>query len=325
MKHLTKEQRYTISVMKSEGYKKKQIAKAIGKDKSTVTRELLRNSDGRNSEYRHDLAQRKSDSRHESKPKKLRFTEQVKQHVDKWLLEDYSPEQITGRAKLDGLDCVSHERIYQYVWKDKKDKGTLYLHLRRKGRKYRKRGSAKDSRGIIKNRVDISQRPAIVDDKMRIGDLEIDTVIGKNHKGALLTVTDRVSSFLWMAKLNGKNAQELALKTIEILSPLKEICHTITGDNGKEFAEHQTIAKGLLIDFFFAAPYHSWERGANENTNGLIRQYFPKGSSFENITKKDIQNVQYKLNTRPRKKLGFLSPIEFLSLYLTNQKVAFIT
>ena len=325
MKHLTVEQRHTISVMKQKGYTQKQISETLGKDKSTVSRELQRNCDKRSGEYRHDLAQRKCEQRHYSKAKKLRFTEHVRKYVDTWLEEDYSPEQIAGRAKLDGVDCVSHERIYKYVWADKKAKGSLFVHLRRKGRKYRKRGAAKDSRGIIKDRVDISQRPVIVDEKTRIGDLEIDTVIGKNHQGAILTINDRVSSFLWMAKLNSKNAEELAEKVVEILSPQAHWMHTITGDNGKEFAEHKKIAENISIDFYFAKPYHSWERGANENTNGLIRQYFPKGSSFEKITNKDIQYVQHKLNNRPRKKLGFLSPIEFLSLNLSNQKVAFIT
>lgn len=325
MKHITVEQRYTISVMKEQDYKQKQIAEAIGKDKSTVSREFQRNCDGRNGEYRYELAQRKCGQRHQAKPKKLRFTEQVKAYVDTWLLEDYSPEQIAGRAKLDGVDCVSHERIYQYVWQDKKDKGCLFVHLRRKGRKYRKRGAAKDSRGIIIGRVDISQRPEIVDEKVRLGDLEIDTVIGKNHKGAILTINDRVSSFLWMDKLNSKNAEELAMKAVEILKPQAHWLHTITGDNGKEFAEHKKIAAGINVGFYFAKPYHSWERGANENANGLIRQYFPKGSSFETITNHQIQYVQYKLNNRPRKKLGYLSPIEFLSLNSPNQKVAFVT
>lgn len=325
MKHLTVEQRYTISVMIQQGYKQKEIAKAIKKDKSVISREIKRNCDKRSGEYRHDLAQRKCEQRHHSKSKKLRFTEQVKTYVDTLLKQDYSPEQIAGRAKLDNIDCVSHERIYQYVWQDKKANGDLYTHLRRKGRKYRKRGTSKDSRGIIKDRVDISQRPAIVDEKTRIGDLEIDTIIGKNHQGAILTINDRVSNFLWMAKLNSKNAEELAEKVVEILSPQAHWIHTITGDNGKEFAEHKKIAENINIDFYFAKPYHSWERGANENTNGLIRQYFPKGSSFEMITNKDIQYVQHKLNNRPRKKLGFLSPSEFLLLNLSNQKVAFIT
>lgn len=325
MKQLTVEQRYTISVMRSSGQKQKQIAEMIGKDKSTISREIKRNCDGRSGEYRHQLAQRKCAQRHQSKPKKIRFTEQVKAHVDTWLMEDYSPEQIAGRAKLHYVDCVSAERIYQYVWQDKKDKGQLFNHLRRKGRKYRKRGAAKDTRGIIKDRIDISQRPAIVDEKVRFGDLEIDTVIGKNHQGAILTINDRASNYLWMAKLNGKNADELAVKAIEILQPQVNWLHTITGDNGKEFAEHKKIAERINIDFYFARPYHSWERGANENTNGLIRQYFPKGSSFETVTNKDIDDVQLKLNNRPRKKLGFLSPIEFLSLNLPKQKIAFIT
>lgn len=155
MKHLTVEQRYTISVMIQQGYKQKEIAKAIEKDKSVISREIKRNCDKRIGEYRHDLAQRKCEQRHHSKSKKLRFTEQIKTYVDTLLKQYYSPEQIYGRAKLDNIDCVSPERIYQYVWQDKKANGDLYTHLRRKGRKYRKRGAAKDSRGIIKERVDI--------------------------------------------------------------------------------------------------------------------------------------------------------------------------
>ena len=158
-----------------------------------------------------------------------------------------------------------------------------------------------------------------------IGDFEIDTVIGQNHKGALLTINERVSSMVWIAKLNGKNAEELAQKTIEVLTPFKQWAYTITADNGKEFADHKTISQTLALDFYFAKPYHYWEHGANENTNGLIRQYFTKRSSFENITNQDVERVQNILNNRPRKKLGFLSPIEFLSLSLANQKIAFVT
>lgn len=325
MKHLTRAQRYTISEMKSKGYKQKDISDVIGKDESVVSRELKRNCDKRSGEYKSDLAQRKYEQRQKNKPKKILFTQEVKQLVDKWITEDYSPEQIAGRAKIEGKLCVSHERIYQYVWQDKKDAGLLYKHLRRKGRKYRKRGAAKDSRGCIKNRTDISLRPDIVEQKVRLGDLEIDTVIGQNHKGAILTINDRVSSFVWIEKLQGKDAKELAIKTVEKLVPCNNWIHTITADNGKEFAEHLDIASDLNIDFFFAKPYHSWERGANENTNGLIRQYFPKGTSFNNITNQQIQYVQHKLNNRPRKKLKFLSPNEFLLLNLQNQKVAFVT
>jgi len=325
MKHLTVGQRYEIWAMMQQGLKQKEIALAIGKDKSVVSRELKRNCDNRNREYRADLAQRKYESRQKNKPKHIRFTEEVKQYVEECLAKDFSPEQISGRAVVEGRECVSHERIYQYVWKDKKAGGDLYTHLRHKGRRYRKRGNAKDSRGIIKDRVDISQRPEIVDQKQRLGDLEIDTMIGQNHKGALLTINDRVSSYVIIEKLNGKDAKELALKVIERLSSYKKRIHTITSDNGKEFAEHKMISSELKVDFFFAKPYHSWERGANENTNGLIRQYFPKKTSFENLSDQDIKRVEDILNNRPRKKLNFLTPNEFLLRNLSNKKVAFVT
>lgn len=173
--------------------------------------------------------------------------------------------------------------------------------------------------------MDISQRPEIVDRKERLGDLEIDTMIGQNHKGALLTINDRVSNKVMIEKLNSKDAKELAGKVIERLSAYQEKVHTITSDNGKEFAEHKMISSELKVDFFFAKPYHSWERGANENINGLIRQYFPKKTSFENIYDDDVKRVEEILNNRPRKKLNFLTPNEFLLLNLLDTKVAFIT
>lgn len=329
MTHLTREQRYTISVMNEQRFKQKDIALIIGKDKSVISRELSRNCDNRSGKYEADLAQRKYENRLKTKPKKKRFTDEVKLFVDELLIEDYSPEQISGSAKLKSKICVSTERIYQYVWQDKKQGGTLYKHLRRKGRKYRKRGNDKDTRGIIKNRIGIEQRPLIVDEKKRFGDLEIDTVIGKNHKGAILTINDRLTGLVWIKKLDGKEAEPLAKAAIDELYPIKDLLHTITADNGKEFALHETIKQNLEIDLYFARPYHSWERGANENTNGLIRQYFPKGSSFENITNQQIKYVQHKLNNRPRKKLGFFSPNEYFLInfanIINNKKVAFVT
>ncbi|MEZ4907266.1 MAG: IS30 family transposase [Saprospiraceae bacterium] len=328
-KHLTLEQRYTISVMIQNKYSQTDIAKTIGKHKSMVCRELKRNSDKRNGEYKADLAQKKYTKRLKEKPKKHKFTKSVKFYVIDKLRQDYSPEQIVGRAKVENIHCVSHETIYKFIWDDKKQGGNLYKHLRHNGRKYRKRGASKDKRGIIPNRTDISLRPKIVDEKNRFGDFEIDTVIGKNHKGALLTMNDRVSSLVFIRKLVSKDAIPVSSQTIETLNPFKNLLHTITADNGKEFSDHQTISQNLNIQFFFARPYHSWERGANENTNGLIRQYFPKGSSFENITDNDVISVQNILNNRPRKKLGFLTPIEFFNRNFANDiflsNVAFVT
>ena len=157
-----------------------------------------------------------------------------------------------------------------------------------------------------------------IQSRKRFGDLEIDTVIGSNHKGALVTINDRLTSKVWIRKLSGKDAAPLALKIIEALQPIKDLIHTITADNGKEFAKHQEIADKLEISFYFCKPFHSWERGANENMNGLIRQYIPKGTDFSGITDEFVAWVEEKLNNRPRKRLGYLTPNEKFNLLLTN-------
>lgn len=316
MKHITEVQRYEISAYLKSGKSKVFIARQLKIDKSSISREIARNSDKRNGKYNPNLAHRKATKRNETKHKAVHFTSHMKE-IAKELLEkeQYSPEQIVGHCRRLNIPMVSHESLYQWIWSDKKKDGNLHLQLRRQGRRYRKRGNAKDTRGIIKNRVDISMRPSIVDQKTRFGDLEFDTVIGKNHKGALLTMNDRATGLVFIGKLAGKEANPLTEKAIEILLPYKDLIYTATADNGKEFAFHQRIAEALEIDVFFARPYHSWERGANENTNGLIRQYFPKGTDFETITEQQIQDVEIKLNNRPRKRFEYMTPNEmFLKL-----------
>ena len=325
MSHLNYEQRYAISVMLKSKYRQKQIAEAIDKDKSVVSREIARNCDKRNGNYDADLAERKYEKRRDSKPKKVYFTAEIQEMVEDKLAKKYSPEQIVGVAKKQGVACVSHERIYQHIWKDKRKKGNLYDHLRTKGKRYRKRGAAKDSRGIIPDRVDISQRPKVVDDRERAGDLEIDTIIGKNHQGAIVTVNDRASGLLKMKKFAGQRAQQLAMATIELLEDMKPFLNTITADNGREFAAHQTISKALEIDFYFARPYHSWERRANENLNGLIRQYIPKQTDFSTITDEYIKFVENELNNRPRKRHDFQTPNQIFNQLTNHQEVAFVT
>lgn len=322
MKHLTVEQRYTISVLKEQGASQKEIAKMIKKDKSVVSRELSRNCDQRSGTYNYELAQRKYRQRIEQKPQHIRFTQEVKAYVEKNLREDLSPEQIVGIAIKEEKLCVSHECIYQHIWADKKQGGKLYEHLRTQGKRYRKRGSKKDRRGIIPNRVDIDQRPSVVEEKKRFGDFEIDTVIGKNHKGALVTVNDRKTGLVKIKKVVSKEAEVVAKAAIETMTPYKKLLHTITADNGKEFSMHEKISQQLEINFYFAKPYHSWERGANENTNGLIRQYFPKQTDFASITDEQVQWVEDKLNNRPRKRLNFLTPNQ---IFKQIEKVAFTT
>ena len=324
-KHITEKQRYAISKMLQVPMSKKDIAEAIGVDRSNIYREIKRNCDSRSGKYNPDLAQRKADKRKVEKKRKEVFTQAMKKRVKKLLRKDLSPEQIVGRSQVENIAMVSHETIYCWIWQDKRQGGDLHKSLRRQGRKYSKRGSKNAGRGFIPNRVEIDQRPSIVEQKERFGDLEIDTIIGKNHKGAILTINDRATSRVWIRKLSGKEAIPVAKIAVWALRKVKNLIHTITADNGKEFAKHEEIAQKLEIKFYFCKPYHSWERGANENTNGLIRQYIPKGKDFSEVTNKQIKWIENKLNNRPRKRLGYLTPNEKFKQIINMNSVAFGT
>ena len=324
MAHLSSEQRYTIAQMKNKAYSRKEICLVIGKDKSVLSRELVRNSDARNGEYKAELAHKKYRQRQTRKPKKQYFTVKIRQAVEAGLQAYLSPEQIVGLAKRENRVCVSVERIYQYIWSDKKKGGNWHTYLRSKGKKYRSRGLSKDKRGQILGRVSIEKRPDLVEKRERFGDLEIDTIIGKNHQGAIVTINDRATGYLKMKKLVSKEAEALKEVSIALLAEWKPFLHTITADNGKEFSAHQEISKALEIDFFFAHPYHSWERGSNENLNGLIRQFIPKKTDFSQISDEYIQQVEDILNNRPRKRLDYQTPKEKLNKIIQNN-VAFVT
>lgn len=326
MSHLTQEQRYTIAVLKKEKRSQTYISKEIGVHKSTVSRELKRNKDGRSGEYKADLATKKCKERHTIKAKKVRLSQVVKDYISECLQQHWSPQQMVGRAKRDSQECVSTERIYQHLWADKKAGGSLYKHLRNQGKRYRKRGSTKDKRGCIVGRVGIEKRPEIVAQKERMGDLEIDLVIGEHHQKALLTINDRLTNKAIIRRVESKEASEIEKVLVQALTTWKWV-QTITSDNGKEFANHVKIAETLKVKYYFANPYCSWERGANENMNGLIRQYFPKKSSFLNITHEEIQKVEDEINNRPRKKFGYATPNEVHLQTINNngQKVAFMT
>lgn len=320
MSHITQVQRYAIAVLKKEGFKQIEIAGRIGKDKSVVSRELRRNSDLRNGEYRADLANRKAEKRKEEKPKQIYFTENIRIYVEGKLQAYLSPEQIVGECKLLNIKCVSVERIYQHIWKDKSQSGDLHKYLRNRGRRYKKRGNEKDSRGILKDRKDIDLRPKIVEERSRFGDLELDTIVGKDHQGGLVSINDRMTGLIKIRKITAKDALQVEEKIVESLNEWIPLLHTLTSDNGKEFANHNSISQTLKIDFYFAKPHHPWERGSNENCNRLVRQFYPKGTDFTNISDENVQNVENIINNRPRKRHGFLSPVQIF-----NQKVAFIT
>lgn len=312
MEHLDQLQRYQISAYLKAGRSYGYIAKALEVSKSTISREIRRNQTG--AVYDPYKAQQLASERLCIKHAHRKYGENTWEEVGDMLRMDYSPEQVCGRLKLEGRPAPSAETIYKHVWATKSSGSDLYTHLRRKNRKYQKRGCTYDSRGTIANRRDISERPAVVETRSRFGDLEIDTVIGKDKKGALLTINDRATGLSWIRKLEGKNSEQLATVAIKALRPLKKrgLLHTITSDNGREFAKHEKIAKKLKVDFFFARPYCSNDRASNENMNGLIRQYVPKGTSMEKLTDEDVRGIERKLNTRPRKRFDYKTPEEYL-------------
>jgi transposase, IS30 family len=303
---LTREQRYQIYALMKAGHNQSQIAAIVGCHKSTIFRELRRNC-GPHGYYPNQaqlLTRRRQ--RHSHGP---RIPDQTWQQVELLLGQQWSPEQITGRLKLERQQTVSPERIYLYIYADKRRGGSLHCHLRSQ-KKQRKRYGGYIRRGQIPNRTSIEQRPPIVASKRRYGDWEADTIIGARHRGGILSVVERKSKLTRLRRLATKAAAEMKDQTIALLAPLAARVHTITVDNGKEFCEHELIASGLQARIYFAHPYVSWERGLNENTNGLVRQYFPKKYEFSRITDQDLQLVENLLNNRPRKTLGYRTPNE---------------
>ena len=323
MSHLTYEQRYAIETLLSCGKSQKEISELLLVDSSTISRELKRNCDKRNDCYRAKLAQQKYEQRLYGKAKHTRFDDDLKAKVVQLLRNDFSPEQITGSLKKQGEATISHESIYQFIWFDKKKEGDLFTHLRRKGRRYRKRGASKDNRGCIVGRIGIENRPKEALSRTVFGHLEVDTIIGKNHKGAIVTLNDIASGMLWMGKVESRDAQVVSDKLSDMLEKIKPYIKSITSDNGKEFAKHQDIADEYC-DFFFANPYSPWERGANENLNGLIRQYIPKSTDFSTINEQYIIEIENKLNNRPRKRFDFEKPIFVMDKLLFNSEIAFV-
>jgi len=319
-KQLTYKERYQIYALLKEGLNYTQIANNIGYSKSTISREIQRNS--KNNNYHPDSASIETYTRHRDKTKFVKITKIVKKYIHKYLKKDWTPEQVAGQLKRENLVDISHEAIYQYIYKNKKSGGRLYLLLVHKAKKYNKRSGIYNSRGEINNRVSIHKRPKVVDNKTRIGDWEVDLIIGKYHKGSIVTIVDRKSKFTLMRKLPTKEAIGVTNAIIELLYPIRDITHTITSDNGKELSLHETVSKSLDIDFYFCDPYSSWQRGLNENTNGLIRRYIPKKTEFENISDNEIMMIQDKLNHRPRKTLGYKTPFELFFKEISSKMSA---
>ncbi len=307
-KHLSLTDRHYIEIERKGGATMSEIAIKIKRSQSTISREISRNTGGCG--YRHIQAQRLTTERHMDKNKSVKLTPDLKMVINTYLKQDYSPEQISGRLKLKGHNSVHFETIYQYILVDKKNGGELYKLLRHQNKTYRKRYGSAHNRNGIKDRVDIDKRPEAANKRERVGDWELDTIIGKNHKGAIVTMDDRKTKLRLAYPLPGKKAQDVKDAMIKLLTPIKSWVKTTTYDNGKEFAFHKEVSKALDCDAYFAKPYHSWERGQNENANGLLRQYFPKAMELIDIPVADVFSAVDKLNSRPRKCLGYKTPYE---------------
>ena len=289
-KQLTLALRYQIFAYKNENYTQSKIAKLLDVNKSTISRELNRNST--NGYYSAEDAHIKAVSRDKFKTRYKKLTNKLKLQIGKMLRDGLSPDQLVGRLKKQKIANISYETVYRYIYANQKSGCRLYKLLRHKNKKYGNRSSQYKTRGQIKNRVNISKRAKIIEKKTRFGDFEVDTIIGKDHQGAIVTLVDRKSKFTLMKIVESKRADVVTKAIIELLYPIKKLVHTITSDNGKEFSYHEDISKKLDIKFYFCDPYSSWQRGLNEHTNGLVREYIPKKSSFENISQKQITIIQ---------------------------------
>jgi len=308
-RQLTSGERNALSALKKQGCSRAEIARSLGRHRSTIGRELRRNakSDGW---YRpgdaHDFARwRRARSR-----RNRQFGEAEWALVEACLQEQWSPEQISGWLKLWRLLSISHETIYRYVWEDRKRGGDLYLHLRFSSKQRRKRYGHYDSRGRLAGKRHISERPPGAEKRSRVGHLEGDTVLGSGDTHCILTLVDRKTGYVMIGKLKSRTVKDTNRRAIALIKEAPRPVHTITVDHGTEFHGYKQIEAATGSWFYFATPYHSWERGTSENTNGLIRQYLAKRKSMAWVSQRTCSSIAHKLNNRPRKRLGYRTPKE---------------
>lgn len=320
-RHLIQEERYQISALKEAGWSQKAIAAKLGRHASSISRELTRNRvfDAYQPQVAGILASARSQK---SASNARRVPDAAWQFACQKLAETWSPQQIAGHQRVEHLPRISHESIYQRIYEDKRASGTLHLALRIHKQRRKRRG-VRERRGTIPNRVSIDQRPAIVAKRARYGDWEADLVIGARHSQALVTINERKSRYALITRVNSKQAAGVSQAIIEQLKPFAHMAHTLTTDNGKEFAQHERVAEELNLGYYFAHPHAAWERGANENLNGLLRQFFPKHRKLEQVSDHEIALAQNRLNHRPRKCLGYKTPHQvFWKQLHSNQTIA---
>lgn len=308
---ITLRERYAISILKQRGLSVRAIARELSRSPSTISRELSRNRTRHDGAYRYEKADSYCRTRRSRSRRNRKFTPDDWVLVDHLTGLDWSPEQVSGWLKLHRIMSISHETIYLRVWHDKAHGGELWTHMRQATKKRRKRRGAYDSRGKVAGKRHISERPPEVEGRRVPGHWEIDTIMGDSHgTHSVLTLVERMTGYLQMGKLERHCAADATAATIELIERQSECFKTITADNGSEFHSYKVVEEATGVPFYFATPHHSWERGTNENTNGLIRQYLPKRKSMAHVARAELEVVAAKLNSRPRKRLGFRTPEE---------------
>lgn len=308
-RQLTTEERYQIAILRKQGLNNPAIAAALARHRCTIDREVKRNATPYDGAYRPSVAVEKTNGRRRRSRRNTRYGPADFAPIEKRIAEQWSPEQIVGRFRREGLPVMSHETIYLHIWKDKQNGGSLHLHLRGARKQRRKRNGRKDSRGRLAGKRMITERPAIVNDRRRIGDWELDTVHGRG-KPSIVTAVERKSGYVLIGPLPRATVEYTNARIIELLSSTPRPVYTLTPDNGAEFHGYKHLEQALGATVYFATPHHAWERGTNENTNGLIRQYLPKGTHLGHLTQQKCDVVAAILNQRPRRRLGYRTPHE---------------
>jgi transposase, IS30 family len=309
-RQLTTEERYRIAAARRQGLHQAAIARELGRSRSTVCREIGRNSARYDDGYRACKAEERTRGRR-SRSRRNRRVSREDWLVVVWLLrEKWSPEQASGWLRTHGVVSISHETIYRHVWEDKRRGGDLHSHLRGARKKCRKRNGSYDSRGRLAGKRHISERPACVEHRRQLGHWEVDTVMGTGSRHCIVSAVERKSGFALIGKLKSRTTEELNRRLEMLIARYKNRFRTITVDNGTEFHSYENLEKATGTRFYFATPYHSWERGSGENLNGLIRQYLPRGKSMTALTQQQCDAIADRLNTRPRKRLRFQTPEE---------------
>jgi len=307
---ITSEERYMLSRLRVQGLSQAAIARWMQRHPSTIGRELKRNGTTHDGRYRVEKAIMKANGRRSRSRRNQRFTSADLHRIEALLVQQWSPEQISGYLSKTGLLRISHETIYRHIWHDRRHGGELHQHLRGARKLRRKRYQHYDSRGRLAGKRHISERPLAAEQRACVGHWEIDTVIGHANKHCIVSLVDRKSGFVQIGKLNARTAEQTTQRTIDLINRQPTAFRTITADNGTEFHSYTQIERATGVRFYFATPHHSWERGTNENTNGLIRQYLPKRCSMANITQQHCNVIANKLNARPRKRLDYQTPAE---------------